>query len=42
MGYLPEVGQHPHLLLQLVRPNLNHLCIGTLSAVPPPAAALRA
>jgi hypothetical protein len=42
MGYLPEVGQHPHLLLQLVRPNVNHLCIGTLSAVPPPPAALRA
>ena len=42
MGYLPEVGQHPHLLLQLVRPNLNHLCIGTLNAVPPPPAALRA
>lgn len=42
MGYLPEVGQHPHMLLQLVRPNLNHFCLGTFIAAPPADAVLKA
>jgi hypothetical protein len=31
IGYLPEVGGHPQALMALVRPNLNALCIGSIT-----------
>ncbi|MGH6727372.1 MAG: DUF707 domain-containing protein [Pseudolabrys sp.] len=41
VGYIPEFAQHPEMLMQLVRPNLNQLWKGAVAAAPA-AAVLRA